>query len=61
MDQQIPLNVNQNQLHVESGFFCKNILLDISLIQQERVSKLKTKLHHTCEIYSTIKVILLVN
>ena len=61
MDQQIPLNVNQNQLHVESGFFCKNILLDISLIQQERVSKLKTKLHRTCEIYSTIKVILLVN
>ena len=45
-----------NKLFVELETFYQNILKDISHLPVDDITKLKTKLRHTCKKYSQIKV-----
>ena len=56
LDQHIPTTLNRNNLHTEFEYFYQNITHDISHLSEDDVSKLKTKLRHTCEKCSDIKV-----
>ena len=56
LDQHIPTSLNRNNLHTEFEYFYENVTNDISHLSEDDVIKLKTKLHHTCEKYSGIKV-----
>ena len=56
LDQHIPTALNYNSLHTEFEYFYQNITNDISHLSEVDVIKLKTKLRHTCEKYSDIKV-----
>ena len=56
LDQHIPTILNRNNLHTEFEYFYQNITNDISLLSEDDVIKLKTKLRHTCEKYSDFKV-----
>ena len=56
LDEQIPTICNHNKLFMEFGTFYHSILKDISHIPVDDITRLKTKLCHTCEKYSQIKV-----
>ena len=44
------------EMKVEFEMFYQNILKDISHLNNEVITRLKTKLQHTCDKYSGIKV-----
>ena len=56
LDEHIPTGLNRNKLFTEFGKFHQNILNDIPNLPEYDTMALKTKLPHTCEKYSQIKV-----
>ena len=56
LDEHIPTTRNRNKLFVEFETFYQNILKDIAHLPVDNITRLKTKLRHTCEKYSQIKV-----
>ena len=56
LDEHIPCACNQNKLFTEFKMFYQNILKDISYLNNNVITRLKTKLRHTFDKYSPIKV-----
>ena len=56
LDEHIPSVCNRNRLFTEFEMFYQNILKDISHLNNDVITRLKTKLRHTCDKYSRIKV-----
>ena len=56
LDEHIPSVCNLNKLFREFEMFYQNILKDISHLDNDVITRLKTKLRHTCDKYSRIKV-----
>ena len=56
LDEHIPTIRDHNKLFVKFETFYQNILKDISHLPVDDINRLKTKLRHTCEKYSQIKV-----
>ena len=56
LDEHIPSVCNRNKLFTEFEMFYQNILKDISHLNNDVITRLKTKLRHTCDKYSRIKV-----
>ena len=56
LDEHIPSVCNLNKLFREVEMFYQNILKDISHLDNDVITRLKTKLRHTCDKYSRIKV-----
>ena len=56
LDQHIPTNVNYNSLKVEFESFFQDIVRNISPLPDDKKELLKTKLRHTYDQYSRIKV-----
>ena len=56
LDEHMPSVCNWNKLFTEFEIFYQNILKDISHLNNDIISRLKTKLWHTCHKYSWIKV-----
>ena len=56
LDEHIPSVCNWNKLFTEFEMFYQNILKDISHLNNDVITRLKTKLRHTCDKYSRIKV-----
>ena len=56
LDEHIPSVYNRNKLFAEFEMFYQNILKDISHLNNDVITRLKTKLRHTCDKYSRIKV-----
>ena len=56
LDEYIPSVCNHNKLFTEFEMFYQNILKDISHLNNDVITRLKTKLRHTCNKYSRIKV-----
>ena len=51
LDYHIPLKVTRNSLNTEFEMFFQNLLNDISVIPEENLARIKTKLRSTCEKY----------
>ena len=56
LDEHIPSVCNQNKPFTEFEMFSQNILKDISHLNNDVITRLKTKLRHTCHKYSRIKI-----
>ena len=56
LDEHIPSVCNRNKLFTEFEIFYQNILKDISHLNNDVMTSLKTKLRYTCDKYSRIKV-----
>ena len=56
LDEQIPTGLNRNKLFTEFEIFNQSILNDLPNLPEQDTMALKTKLRHTCEKYSQIKV-----
>ena len=56
LDEHIPSVCNRNKLFTEFEMFYQNILKDISHLNNDVITSLKTKLRHTSDKYSRIKV-----
>ena len=56
LDEHIPTSLNRNKLFTEFEIFHQNILNDLPNLPEHDIMALKTKLCHTCEKYSQIKV-----
>ena len=56
LDEHIPSVCNWNKLFTEFEMLYQNILKDISHLNNHVITRLKTKLQHTCDKYSRIKV-----
>ena len=52
----ISIGLNPNKLFTEFEIFYQNILNDLPNLPEHNTMALKTKLRHTCEKYSQIKV-----
>ena len=51
LDEHIPSVCNRNKLFTEFEIFYQNILKDISHLNNDVITRLKTKLQHTCDKY----------
>ena len=56
LDEHIPTGLNRDKLFTEFEIFYQNILNDLPNLPEHDAMVLKTKLRHTCEKYSQIKV-----
>ena len=56
LDEYILSACNRSKLFTEFEMFYQNILKDISHLNNDVITRLKTKLRHTCNKYSRIKV-----
>ena len=56
LDEHILSACNRSKLFTEFEMFYQNILKDISHLNNDVITRLKTKLRHTCNKYSRIKV-----
>ena len=56
LDEHITTGLNRNKLITEFEIFHQNILNDLPNLPEHDTMALKTKLHHTCEKQSQIKV-----
>ena len=56
LDEHIPSVCNRNKLFTEFEMFYQNILKDVSHLNNDVMTSLKTKLRYTCDKYSRIKV-----
>ena len=56
LDEHIPSVCNWNKLFTEFEMFYQNILKDIFHLNNDVITRLKTKLRHTCDKYSRIKI-----
>ena len=56
LDEHTPSVCNLNKLFTKFEMFCQNILKDISHLNSDVITRLKTKLRQTCDEYSRIKV-----
>ena len=54
LDEHIPSVCNHNKLFTEFEMFYQNILKDISHLNNDIITRLKTKLRHTCNKYSRV-------
>ena len=55
LDYHIPLKVTRNSLNTEFEMFFQNLLNDISVIPEENLARIKTKLRSTREKYYQVK------
>ena len=56
LDEHIPIVCNRNKLFTEIEMFYQHVLKDISHLNNDVIPRLKTKLRHTWDKYSQIKV-----
>ena len=56
LDEHIPRVSNWNKFFREFEMFYQNILQDIAHLNNDVISKLKTKLQHTCDKYGRINL-----
>ena len=56
LDEHISSVCNRNKLFTKFEMFYQNILKDISHLNNDVITRFKTKLRHTCDKYSQIKV-----
>ena len=56
LDEHIPSVCNRHELFTEFELFNQNLIKDIPASHDNIITKIKTKLRHTCDKYSRIRV-----
>ena len=56
LEHHIPSKVTRNSMNTEFESFYLSLLLDISTIPEERITRIKTQLRSKCEKYYKVKI-----
>ena len=56
LEHHIPSKVTRNSVNTEFESFYLSLLLDISTIPEERITRIKTQLRSKCEKYYKVKI-----